>query len=343
MCGMKSRILSFVIAESPRSKKGEILKQKPDQSAPQYYESLVPQQFQIQKESTEINGQKITFLIKAYPPEQVMAETTVEVDDPFSDAAFKLREQLIDAAHKLLKKFGAKTDLSEEYSVAIVSDYKDDPDEFLKAKGADIAEFLKSERLPLDEKEVEYTLSKQLKYAKDDLVIVDWDGAFVFEPTGQVEAIIDLFQAANLQLLRYRVLDHELDDRLKKISKLPEKTTAKYLVLNRKEITRAFKEVITVRTQAIADFEALDRDVKLIGDWYSARLYELISKKFKLEEWRKVIQDKLDSLEDIYTIVAENFSVSRHQLLELVQITLFFILQAGWFALLILEFFYFTK
>ena len=55
------------------------------------------------------------------------------------------------------------------------------------------------------------------------------------------------------------------------------------------------------------------------------------------------MQEKLESLEDIYTIVAENFSVSRHQFLELIQILLFFVLQAGWFALIILEFFYFTK
>ncbi len=340
---MKSRLLSFVIAESPKSKRGEVLPQKPDQSAPQYYESLIPRQFQIQKESVEINGKKINFLIKAYPPEQVMAEASVDVEDIFSEETFKLREQLIEAAHKLLKKFGSNTELSEEYSVAIVSEYKGDPDEFLKNKGATIAEFLKSEKLPLDEKEVEYTLSKQIKYAKDDLVIVDWDGAFVFEPTGQVESIIDLFQAANLQLLRYRVLDNELDERMKKISRLPEKTSTKYLVINRKEINNSFKEVISVRAKAISDFQELERDVKLIGDWYSARLYDLISKKFKLDEWKSNIKDKLESLEDIYTIVAENFSISRTHLLELIQIVLFFVLQVGWFALIILEFIYFTK
>lgn len=340
---MQSKLIAFVIAETPRSKKGAILEQKPAQSAPQYYESLIPQQFEIQEEKGEIDGRKITFFIKSYPPDNVMAEATVAVDNPFSQETFQLREKLIDGCHKVLRKFGAKTELSEEYSVAVISGYQGDPDEFLKTKAAEITGFLKSERLLLDEKEIEYTLSKQIKYAKDDLVIVDWDGAFIFEPSGQIESTIDLFQAANLQLLRYRILDGELDERLKKTSKLPEKTTAKYLVLNRKEITRAFREVIAVRTQAISDFQALDRDVKMIGDWYSARIYDLVSKKFKLDEWRKIIQDKLNSLEDIYNIVAENFSVSTHRLLEIVQIALFFVLQAGWFALLILEFFYFTR
>ena len=210
-------------------------------------------------------------------------------------------------------------------------------------KKDEIAAFLKSEKQPLDEKEIEYTLSKQIKYAKDDLVIVDWDGAFVFDTVGQIDDIIDLFQTANLQLLRYRTLDSELDERLRKVTKFARVPNTKTMIFNRKELAKAFREVIEVRGQAIADFEAIDRDIKLIGDWYSARLYDLVSKKFKLEEWRKTIQSKLESLEDIYTIVAENFSISRHQLLELIQIILFFVLQIGWFALIILEFFYFTK
>ena len=107
--------------------------------------------------------------------------------------------------------------------------------------------------------------------------------------------------------------------------------------------SKAFKEVIALRTQSIAEFDILERDIKLIGDWYQARLYDLVSKKLKIGEWRQSIKDKLDSLEDIYSIVVEKFSVSKLHSLELIQIFLFFVLQAGWFALIILEFFYFTS
>ena len=106
---------------------------------------------------------------------------------------------------------------------------------------------------------------------------------------------------------------------------------------------QAFREVIAIRSRSISEFEAMDRDIKLIGDWYSARLYDLAAKKFKLEAWKQSIKEKLDSLEDVYSIVSENFSISRLQLLELVQIGLFFILQVGWFVLIILEFIYFTR
>lgn len=337
-----NHIISFVIAESPRLKKGAALEQKPLQSAPQYYKSAIPHQFALSEETVKIGGKDVKFLVRSYPPENFVVEATMEVEDVFSDEAFKLREELIAACQKISQKRGGKIELSEEYSVALVSGYTGDPEQFLN-KSTQIAAFLKSEKEPLDEKEIEYTLSKQIKYGNNDLVIVDWDGAFVFDTAGKIDDVIDLFQTANLQLLRYRVLDFELDSRLARVTKLTTATEVKIISLKRKEIEKALQEVIAARTKAISDFEAIDRDIKLIGDWYSARLYDLLSKKLKLEDWRKDVQSKLDSLEDIYSIIAENFSISRTHMMELIQIILFFILQVGWFALIILEFFYYTK
>lgn len=334
---MKAKLISFVVAETPKLKKGgEEIWTKPVQSAPQYYERVMPKQFLLGEENIEVRGKNTRFLVKSYIPDILLVETTVEVEDIFSEETFKLREALIDACHKIAAARGGKFDLSEEYTVAVVYDYKGDPEQFLDKK-ADIAAFLKSEKLPLDEKEIEYTLASQIKYGQHDLVIVDWDGAFVFDTTGDIDDVIDLFQIANLQLLRYRSLDFDLDNRLRRASRLAYRPESKIFVWSQKEMAQNFREIIKVRARSIAEFGALEREIKLIGDWYSARLYDLISKKFKLDDWRKGIQYKLESLEDVYNIIVENFSVTRHQLLELIQIILFFILQAGWFILIILE------
>ena len=337
-----NKLITFVIAESPRLKKGEALEQKPLQSAPQYYDSVIPKQFASTEEKKEVLGKPVKFLIRTYPTENFLVEASVEVEDVFSVETFQLREAMIDACQKISQKRGGVLGMSEEYAIALVSGYQGDPEQFLN-RSIEIGAFLKSEKEPLDEKEIEYTLSTQIKYAQNDMVIVDWDGAVVFDTKGEIDDIVDLLQTANLQLLRYRALDQELDERLRKVTKFAEVPNKGSFTWNRNRLELAFREMIHVRAKAIADFEAIDRDIKLIGDWYSARLYELASKKFKLEDWRKIVQKKLDTLEDIYAIVQENFSISRHQLLELIQIVLFFVLQIGWFALIILEFFYYTK
>ena len=99
------------------------------------------------------------------------------------------------------------------------------------------------------------------------------------------------------------------------------------------------KETMEIRMVSISELQRLERDVKLIGDWYSARFYELAAAKFKIEEWRKAIRGKLESLEDAYSVVVENFTVSAKHQAEWVQIIAFFILQVGWLVLIVLELF----
>jgi len=328
------KIIAFVLAEVPKVKGGEVFQAKSLQSAPHYFPQAIPQQFIVDKESSK-DGH---FLIKAYHPNIILVETTAEVESIFSDAAFELREKLIDSCQKIIKKRGGQFESSEEYAIGIVSDYKGDPEQYLQFSPR-IAGFLKSEKLVLDENEVAYTLASQIKYAKNDLIIVDWDGAFIFEPTGDVEAIVELLELANLQLLRHRILDDDLDQRLKKISKIMQNIDGGKLVFKRKELANAFKEVLELRSKSILEFDALERELKLVGDWYYARLYDLAAKKFKLSTWRDAIKEKLDSLEDVYTIVSENFSISRLHFLEMIQIILFFVLQAGWLILIVFEFY----
>ena len=303
------------------------------QSAPQYYVSSIPHQSVIGQEKMKINGREMTFAVKSYPPDVLLVEAIATVNDVFSDAAFKLREDLIAGCYKIIKKHGGKADIAEEYSIAAVSGYSGEPEQFF-AKAPLIASFLKSEKLTLDKKEIEYTLSAQIKYAQNDMVIIDWDGAFVFEPEGQINSIIELLEAANLQLLRYRVLDFDLDKRLQRALRLTQKPTAKTLIPLNRELAQSFREIIKIRAESIAEFDALEREIKLIGDWYSARLYDLISKKFHLDGWRNSIKNKQESLEDVYSIIAENFSVSRGKFLEFIQMILWFVLLAGWFVLL---------
>lgn len=335
------KITSFVVAEINKVKKGkELPAVQPIKSSPHYISKSMPPQLVIGHEKRMVADHEVEFMIKSYYPDAVMIEGSIEVQDIFAEDILELKDKLLDACLEYGKKNGAKTETGEEFTVHQVSDYAGDPELFIKKHGNKIAALLKSEKLELDEKEVDYTLSFQFKYAKDDLIIIDWDGAFLFDPRGDFEDSIDLLQLANFQLLRYRAMDEDLDQRLKKVYKLiqPEETKSWWARFKTREMTQAFKEVIRIRTQSIAQFEALDRDIKLIGDWYSARVYDLLSKKFKFDAWHNTIKEKLDSLEDIYSIASENLGMSRTKLLERVEIVGFIILQIGWIPLLYFEF-----
>ncbi|MEK7630310.1 MAG: hypothetical protein AAB432_02945 [Patescibacteria group bacterium] len=342
---MKHQLTILLFGEVSKSFRGTLFPTHALKSAPHYFEKTVPHQVMLKEEAVKVGGEKITFLLKGYPPEILLIQTSIPVTNIFHTDIFSLEEKVLEQAYKIFDRMGGKREFSEIYSVFTVSNYTENPEIFTEKHAPIIASLLKSERFELDPKEVEYTLSNQIKYAKNDLAIIDWDGAFLFDPEGDFEPTIELLSIANLQLLRHRILDREIDERIEKMVKMVKTPRKKFSLFkfSNKIINHQLEEILKYRMASISAFQAIEREIKLIGDWYSARLYDLAAKKFKIDEWRKSIKDKLESLEDAYTSLTENFGLSRKDRAEYVQIIAFFVLQIGWLVLIILEFLYFTR
>lgn len=339
---MKSKLISFVICETARAKKGkEAAAVGAVKSAPHYFDKTVPQQFILTQEKIKLENREGMLTFKSYPPDFLLAEVHFDIADMFAEGVVEFKEKAIAYCRETLKRKGGKDvdEFSEEYSTYVVTKDVAQPEWFAAHKDK-IAAILKSERLPLDPAEVEYTILSQLKYSKGDLVIVDWDGAFVFEPAGDFEQTVELFELANLQLLRYRILDRDLDLRFQRVTDIIEKTPLKSKFLfEASDLNLALRETMLLRSRSVSEFQALEREIKLIGDWYSARLYELLAKKFKLEEWRATVKDKLSALEKTYAVASENFTFSWEKRSRIIEMVGWYILLLGWLILLVLDFY----
>ena len=322
------RLVVFLFGETEKNlEASDVLEIKTVKSAPSYPD-VIPKQKVIKVEKRINGGVEVSFVVKAYLPDVVVVEASLHLKDILADTTLELKRSLINICRKTLGEYGCDPQFDEEYSVYCISDYSGDPEICLSLYGDRIAAFLKNEKIQLDEEEVKSTLSANLKYGKDDITIVDWDGAFIFDSSGDFDSNIELFEIANLQLLKSRILDFDLDERLEKTLRLI--SVPKGLpIIRAREVRKVMKEILEIRTQSILESEAVERSIKLIGDWYSAKLYSLISRKFHLDNWKTEIKEKLDTLEDVYTMATENFSVSYRAALE-------FVVLAGWFVLLLL-------
>ncbi len=340
---MKNQLVTLVLSEVPKAVRGKIFKSETQKSGPHYFPSSVPHLVVIGEEKKKIEDRDVVFSILGYAPSILVVEANLELKDIFDESETSgWEKKLYDESYRILKEWSGSEEMSEMYSIFEVSGYEGDPEQFLTHAPV-MAALLKSENLTLDPKEIEYTLSTQIKYAKHDLSVIDWDGAFLFDIEGDFGLAVELLTLANLQLLRHRVLDRRLDDQIENISKQLMAPQKKRLFSKNKIISETARDILQRRITWISAFESLERDIKLIGDWYSARFYDLASKKLKISEWRSTIKEKLDSLDGIYSSFVENFTVSSKERAEWVEIIAWFILQVGWFILIILEFLYFTK
>src|SRR5574337_107173 len=338
---VKGTLVSFLVGITELSLDTvEIVDIKKVKSSPSYPD-VIPKQMVVKVEKKTIESREVDFLIKFCPPGVIIVEASIALENILDERVFDIKRSLFVECRAILWEYHCDPYFDEEYSVYCVSDYQGDPENVISAHKDSIAGLLKTERIPLDEEEIKTTLKFNIKYSKDDLTIVDWDGAFVFDPRSDFASNIELLEIANLQLLKLRVLEHELEERLEKAARLLQRTTLRKIPwLKSREIRHSLREITQIRTESILEFEATERNIKLIGDWYSARLFDLITKKLHLEAWRTNINKTLDALEDIYSMISENFSMSFSTTLEFIITLGWFLLLVGYFSLFFLEVFY---
>ena len=96
--------------------------------------------------------------------------------------------------------------------------------------------------------------------------------------------------------------------------------------------------LLRTNARSIEDFSHSARDIQLIGDWYAAKLYTLISAKLHLNEWRESLHDELENLHRLYQAAADQFGVSSQTRAENVQLALWFLLLMGYFVIFYLDF-----
>jgi hypothetical protein len=187
---------------------------------------------------------------------------------------------------------------------------------------APVAELLLGETsdTPLSDGERDDVLKHAFSYLADDLAVVDWNNAFLLEPSG-VNDIPDLLEFATAHLLELRYYDALLDRELRAIYNeidarrpTPNVFTRRYLKLQRR--TAALLLEISEMT------EQLENAVKIVGDFYLARLYQSAVRRFRLPAWQDTVLRKQKLLSGVNELLNDAADTRRSELLELTVILL---------------------
>jgi hypothetical protein len=246
-------------------------------------------------------------------------------DTNFESLATRIvKEKLERAAPALVKPYTAEW-LQEDYFIFHLREIAGSPSaaDLLSAQGDFISQVVRGETQPLSDGERQEILQSRISYYPSDLVVIGWNAAFIYDSPSGAETAIQLLQYANSQLLEFRHYDELLTKQLEQVYDFLDRGGRG--LWSRWRTARAASKLHTVLLDVSELTERADNAIKFLSDMFSARLYKLAASKVGVPDYKDLVQQKLQTAEELYRFMVDEFNQSRAFVLELMVVIILII------------------
>jgi hypothetical protein len=245
-------------------------------------------------------------------------------DTNFEAQASRIVKQKLErAAPALVKPY--KEWLTEDYFIFHVREIAGSPsaNDLLAARADEISQIVRGEMAKLSDGERQEVLQSKISYYPNDLAVIGWNAAFIYDDPAGAETAIQLLQYANSQLLEFRHYDDLLTKELENVYDFLE--TGGTGTWARWRTARAASKLHTVLLDVNELTERADNAIKFLSDMFSARLYKLCAAKVGVPDYKDLVKEKLQTAEDLYRFMVDQFNQSRAFVLELMVVVILII------------------
>jgi hypothetical protein len=203
--------------------------------------------------------------------------------------------------------------LSEDYFMFLMRDIVGNPSaaQLISSCGEQIAQIVRGESSALSDGERTEVVQSAMSYYPDDVIVAGWNAAFVYDSAGW-ETTVQLLEYANSQLLEFRHYDDLLTRELASVYA----SLGKKSLLGRWRLPNEASRLQTVLLDVTELTERADNAIKFLSDMFSARLYRLAANKIGVPDYKTLVEGKLQTAEDLYRFLIDQFHQSRTFVLE---------------------------
>ena len=229
-------------------------------------------------------------------------------------------EKINDTLTPAFTRFNVST-LQEDHLITVVHQWSE------PLKGAevfdrvDLIPLLSGEKRPLSDGASRDLLKQRFSYYEDDLVVLTWDRAFLYEPRSDSD-VADILEVANAQLLEMRYYDELLDDELPRMYDLVEQTQRTDNIFATRRFAQLARKLYTLVAEVTELTEKADNVLQVTEDVYLARIYMAALELFRVPTVSAAVDRKLSIVRDTYAALYAEASGSRGELLEVAIVVL---------------------
>jgi len=195
--------------------------------------------------------------------------------------------------------------------------------ELLTSHGGRIAQIVRGENMPLSEGEQQEVMQSKISYYPNDLAVISWNGAFLYDSTAGAETVIQLLEYANSQLLEFRHYDELLTRELKSVYDFMDSGSTG--IWARWKTAKRATRLHTVLLDVDELTERADNAIKFLSDMFSARLYKVAASKIGVTDYKDLVNQKVHTAEELYRFMVDQFHQSRAFVLELMVVIILII------------------
>jgi len=205
--------------------------------------------------------------------------------------------------------------LSEDYFIFHVREASGTPNaaDLNRDHSLHIAQVVRGDKLLLSDAEIREVLQSQVSYYAGDMAVIGWNAAFLYDSSAGADTSIQLLEYANSQLLEFRHYDELLTEILDSVYDLLGRKTGFFA---RWGLVRSARSLHTVLLDVAELTERADNAIKFLSDMFAARLYRLAAGKVGVPDYKLLVSQKLQTAEDLYHDMVEQFNQSRSFFLE---------------------------
>jgi hypothetical protein len=203
--------------------------------------------------------------------------------------------------------------LTEDYHFITITPGEMSAPDLLAQYGAEIAQIVRGDTLPLSESERQEVLQSRISYYPNDLLVVGWSAALVYDSPSALPPTLQLLEYANAQLLQLR----HYDDLLTRVLAGVHVSLEKRGFLRRWQLAREAERLNSIRLDIIELTERLDNVIKFVSDMFYARMYRMASARVGVPDYRRLVEQKLQTAGALYEFMVDQFHQARAFFLEL--------------------------
>jgi len=211
--------------------------------------------------------------------------------------------------------------LEEDYLVGLVQSFSEPLSAAALPGRIDLMPLLAGEQRPLSDAARADLLRRQFSYYTDDLAVLTWDRAFIYEPRGDSD-VMDIIEIANAQLLEMRYYDELLDAELPRMYKAVGSARRGLGLFGARRFAGLARRFHTLVAEVTELTEKVDNALQVTEDVYLARIYAAALDVFRVRPVNDAVNRKLAIIRETYTALYDEASASRAELLEMLIVVL---------------------